>query len=45
MYLRGSVEQRQSKNGSIQSKIIPRLKLPLVSPDRIGGEKARQFQI
>ena len=39
-----SLEQRQNKKDSIQSKIIPRLKLPLFSPDRIGGEKARQFQ-
>ena len=38
------IEQRQNKNNSIQSEIIPILKLPLFSPDRIGGEKARQFQ-
>ena len=37
------LEQRQNINDLIQSKIIPRLKLPLFSPDRIGGEKARQF--
>ena len=38
------LEQRQNKNDSIQSKIIPILKLPLFSPHLIGGEKARQFQ-
>ena len=38
------LEQRQNKNDSIQSKIIPILKLPRFSPHRIGGEKARQFQ-
>ena len=38
------IEPRQYKNDSIQSKIIPRLKLPLFCPDRKGGEKARQFQ-
>ena len=38
------LEQRQNKNDSIQSEIIPILKLPLFFPDRIGGEKAWQFQ-
>ena len=39
------LEQRQDKNDSIQSKIIPILKLPHFSPHRIGGEKkTRQFQ-
>ena len=38
------LEQRQNKNDSIQSKILPILKLPLFSPHCIGGEKARQFQ-
>ena len=38
------LEQRQYKNDSIQSKLIPILKLPPFSPRRIGGKKARQFQ-
>ena len=37
------LEQRQNKNNSIQSKMIPILKLPRFSPYRIDGEKARQF--
>ena len=32
------LEQRKNKNDSIQSKIIPILKLPLFSPYHIGGE-------
>ena len=39
-----SLEQRQNKNDSIQSKIIPILKLPHFFPQRIGDEKTRQFQ-
>ena len=39
-----TLEQRQNKNDSNQLEIIPILKLPLFSPDRIGGEKVRQFQ-
>ena len=35
-----ALEQRQNKNDSIQLEIIPILKLPLFSPDRIGGEKS-----
>ena len=38
------LEQRLKKNDSIQSKMIPILKLPRFFPRRIGGEKARQFQ-
>ena len=38
------LKQRQNKNDSIQSKIIPILKLPRFFPYRIGGEKGRQFQ-
>ena len=38
------LEQRQDKNDSIQSKIIPILKLPRFFPHRLGGEKARQIQ-
>ena len=34
-----SLEQRQNK----KSEVIPILKLPLFSPDRVGGEKARQL--
>ena len=48
MNLMGSIgrvlEQRQNKNDSIQSKIIPILKLPRFFPHRLGGEKARQIQ-
>ena len=43
-FFQNQLEQRQNKNDSIQSKIIPILKLPRFSPHRIGGEKARQFQ-
>ena len=39
-----AIEQRQYKNDSIQSKIIPVLKLLRFFPYRLGGEKARQFQ-
>ena len=39
------LEQRQCNNDSIQSKIIPSLKLPHFFPYRLGGEKARQIQI
>ena len=35
------LEQRQNKNDSIQSKIIPILKLPRFFPLRIGSEKPR----
>ena len=38
------VEQRQYKNDSIQSKIIPTLKLPLFFTTKTVREKARQFQ-
>ena len=38
------LEQGQSKNNSILSKKIPILKLPRFLPNRIGGEKSRQFQ-
>ena len=38
------LEQRQYKNDSIQSKIIPIFKLPHFFPCRLGGEKARQIQ-
>ena len=38
------LEQRQHKNDSIQSKIIPILKLARFFPHCIGGEKGRQFQ-
>ena len=38
------LEQRQNKNDSIQSKIIPILKLPLFFSFCTGGEKAWQFQ-
>ena len=38
------LEQRQNKNDSIQSKIIPILKLPRFLSHRIGDEKVRQFQ-
>ena len=37
------LEQRQYKNDSIQSKIIPILKLARFFPHCIGGEKERQF--
>ena len=37
------LEQRQNKNDSIQSEIIPILKLPLFSPDRIGVKKRGNF--
>ena len=39
-----SLEQRQFRNDSIQSRIIPIWKLPPFYPRRIGGEKARQSQ-
>ena len=39
------LEQRQNKNDSIQSKIIPMLKLPRFILHRTGGEKARQFKV
>ena len=38
------LEQRQNKNDSIQSKIIPISKLPPFFPHCIGWEKGRQFQ-
>ena len=38
------LEQRQYKNDSIQSEIIPILKLAHFFPHCIGGEKERQFQ-
>ena len=38
------LEQRQYKDDSIQSEIIPILNLPRFFPSRKGGEKARQFQ-
>ena len=38
------LELRQYKNDSIQSKIIPILKLALFFPHCLGGEKERQFQ-
>ena len=37
-------EQRQNRNVSIQSTIIPILKLPGGFPHCIGGEKERHFQ-
>ena len=39
------VEQRQDKNDSIESKIIPILKLTRFFPHRIGGEKGGNFKI
>ena len=39
-----SLEPRQYKNDSIQSKIIPILKLARFFPHCLGGEKERQFQ-
>ena len=42
--MKSILEQRKNKNDSIQSEMIPILKLSLFSPDRIGGKKARQFQ-
>ena len=39
-----ALKQRQNKNDSIKSEIIPILKLPLFSPDSIDGEIARLFQ-
>ena len=42
--LKSILEQRQYKNDSIQSKIIPILKLARFSPHFIGGKKERQFQ-
>ena len=47
MFLQGldsRLELRQYKNGSVQSKKNPVLKLPLFFPRRIGNEKERQFQ-
>ena len=38
------LEQRQNKNDSIQSKIIPSLKLAYFFPHRTGGDKGRQIQ-
>ena len=38
------LEQRQNKRDSIQSKIIPILKLARFFPHHVGGEKARQIQ-
>ena len=38
------LEQRQYKNDSIQSKIVPILKLARFIPHCLGGEKERQFQ-
>ena len=38
------LEQRQYRNDSFQSKIIPILNLPPFSLRRISGEKERQFQ-
>ena len=38
------LEQRQEKNDSIPTKLIPVLKLSRFFPTRIGGKKERQFQ-
>ena len=38
------LEQRQDKNDSIPTKIIPVLRLPHFFSRRIGGKKERQFQ-
>ena len=38
------LEQRQNKSDSIQSKIIPILKLARFLSHCLGGEKERQFQ-
>ena len=38
------LEQRQNKNDSIQSKMIPILKFSRFFPHRLGGEKARTIQ-
>ena len=39
-----ALEQKQNKNDSIQSKIIPTLKLPRFFTTYMVREKARQFQ-